>query len=136
MATVTFEWDPGKAMSNQRKHNVSFEEAMTALNDPMSATGAGAKENEGYMKKASQENKDELRPEYKLSDFPKGFVRGKYFDASRKNANLVLLSPDVARVFPTDEAVNEALRSLIDLAQKSTGLKKRSPRGARAKKTA
>jgi len=39
METVTFEWDPGKAMSNLRKHNVSFEEAMTALKDRMSATG-------------------------------------------------------------------------------------------------
>ncbi len=39
METVTFEWDPGKAMTNLRKHNVSFEEAMAALKDPMSATG-------------------------------------------------------------------------------------------------
>jgi len=37
----------------------------------------------------------------------------------------VLLSPDVAKVFPTEEAVNEALRSLINLAQKSTGRTKR-----------
>jgi len=53
-------------------------------------------------------------------------VRGKYFEEYRKGTNLVLLSPDVARVFPTDEAVNEALRSLIDLAEKSTGRTRRS----------
>ncbi len=63
---------------------------------------------------------DELRPEYKREDLGVG-VRGKYFDDYRKGTNLVLLSPDVAKVFPTEEAVNEALRSLIALAKKSTG---------------
>ena len=37
---MEFEWDPEKANSNLRKHNVSFEEASTALSDPMAATGA------------------------------------------------------------------------------------------------
>ena len=63
---------------------------------------------------------DELRPEYKREDLGKG-TRGKYFEEYRKGTNLVLLSPDVAEVFSTDEAVNEALRSLIHLAEKSTG---------------
>ena len=36
---MKFEWDPKKARSNFRKHKVSFEEAATALRDPMSATG-------------------------------------------------------------------------------------------------
>ena len=36
---MRFEWDPKKARSNPRKHKVSFEEAATALMDPMSATG-------------------------------------------------------------------------------------------------
>jgi hypothetical protein len=63
---------------------------------------------------------DELRPEYKREDLGVG-VRGKYFEEYRKGTNLVLLGPDVAKVFPTDEAVNEALRSLIDLAEKSKG---------------
>jgi uncharacterized protein len=36
---MKFEWDPEKARSNIRKHKVSFEEAATALRDPMSATG-------------------------------------------------------------------------------------------------
>ncbi len=36
---MKFEWDPKKARSNLRKHKVSFEEAATALRDPMSATG-------------------------------------------------------------------------------------------------
>ncbi len=67
---------------------------------------------------------DELRPEYRREDLGQG-VRGKYFESYRKGSNLVLLSPDVAKVFPTEEAVNEALRSLIDLAQKSTGRARR-----------
>jgi hypothetical protein len=68
---------------------------------------------------------DELRPEYRREDLGRG-VRGKYFEAYQKGTNLVLLSPDVAKVFPTEEAVNEALRSLINVAQKSTGLTRRS----------
>jgi hypothetical protein len=66
---------------------------------------------------------DELRPEYKREDLGKG-TRGKYFDAYKKGTNLVLLSPDVAKVFSTEEAVNEALRSLINVAEKSIGLAK------------
>ncbi len=60
---------------------------------------------------------DELRSEYKRGDLGKG-TRGKYFQEYRSGTNLVLLSPDVAQVFSTDEAVNEALRSLIRLAEK------------------
>jgi uncharacterized DUF497 family protein len=37
---MKFEWDPKKALSNLRKHKVSFEEASRALSDPMAATGA------------------------------------------------------------------------------------------------
>ena len=37
---MKFEWDMQKASLNLRKHKVSFEEAATALDDPMSATGA------------------------------------------------------------------------------------------------
>ena len=70
------------------------------------------------MSKAKASN--ELRPEYKREDLGKG-IRGKYFEEYSKGTNLVLLSPDVAEVFSTEEAVNEALRSLIRLAEKSTG---------------
>ena len=74
---------------------------------------------------------DELRPEYHREDLGPG-VRGKYFESYRKGTNLVLLSPDVAKAFPTENAVNDALRSLIDIARKSTGLARRST--GRAKK--
>jgi hypothetical protein len=68
---------------------------------------------------------NDLRPEYKREDLGVG-VRGKYYESYQKGTNLVLLSADVAKVFPNEEAVNETLRSLIDLAQKSTGLTRRS----------
>lgn len=70
-------------------------------------------------------NSDELRPEYRREDLGPG-VRGKYLELYREGTNLVLLSPDVAKAFPTEEAVNNALRSLIEIARKSTGLTRRS----------
>ena len=76
------------------------------------------------MKKARKS--DELRLQYKREDLGEG-VRGKYFESyQQEGTNLVLLSPDVAKVFTSEEAVNEALRSLIDLAERSTGLTKAS----------
>jgi len=70
---------------------------------------------------------DELRPEYRREDLGQG-VRGKYLESHRAGTNLVLLSPDVAEAFPTEEAVNEALRSLIKLAQRSVGQRGRAGR--------
>ena len=81
------------------------------------------------MKKVKQS--DELRPEYRREDLGQG-IRGKYFESYQKGTNLILLNPDVAKVFPTEAAVNEALRSLIAVAQKSTGLTTHST--GRAKK--
>lgn len=48
---------------------------------------------------------DDLRPEYRCGDLGLG-VRGKYLESYRSGINLVLLHPDVAKSFPTDEAVN------------------------------
>jgi hypothetical protein len=61
---------------------------------------------------------DDLRQEYDLSVL-KGGVRGKYVERYRAGTNLALLAPDVRAAFPTDEAVNEALRSLMP-GQEST----------------
>ena len=49
-----------------------------------------------------------MRDEY---DFSAG-VRGKYAKRFREGTNLVRLEPDVAKEFPTSEAVNKALRDL------------------------
>jgi hypothetical protein len=60
---------------------------------------------------------DELRPEYDFSQL-KGGVKGKYVERYRAGTNLVLLDPDVAQAFPSADAVNEALRLLMQIAQR------------------
>ncbi len=60
---------------------------------------------------------DELSDEYDLSQLSGG-VRGKYVERYQKGTNLVLLDPDVARAFPTQESVNEALRLLIQISER------------------
>jgi hypothetical protein len=80
------------------------------------------------MKKDREPVKEELRAEYKRSDFPGGLVRGKYAKRLREASNIVVLRPEVARVFPNEEAVNNALLSLIELAKKTTRPTKRATR--------
>ena len=66
-----------------------------------------------------------MRPEY---DFTKG-VRGKYAKRYAKGSNLVLLDPDLAKLFPDSKSVNEALRALADVASRKTRRKhSRTPR--------
>ena len=60
---------------------------------------------------------DVLRPEYDLAQLLKGAVRGKYAERYKAGTNLVLLAPDVANAFPDEEAVNEALRLVIQLSK-------------------
>jgi hypothetical protein len=81
------------------------------------------------MKKAKS---DDLRSEYRREELGAG-VRGKYTDAFRAGTNLVLLSPDVAKAFPTEESVNDALRSLIDVAKRSVTSSKASSPNAKAR---
>jgi hypothetical protein len=69
------------------------------------------------MKKEVDELEDELRPEYDFSKLTGG-VRGKYVERYRAGTNLVLLDPDIAQAFPTDASVNEALRLLLQIAQR------------------
>lgn len=59
---------------------------------------------------------DALRAEYDLSQL-RGGVRGKYAKRYNEGANLVLLAPDVAAAFPSDQAVNDALRLLMKIAK-------------------
>ena len=65
----------------------------------------------------SQDDRDTLRDEY---DFSKG-VRGKHYRAYRKGTNVVLLEPDVAAVFRDSAAVNQALRTIAQLARRQAG---------------
>ena len=74
-------------------------------------------------KKHSSELVDDLRPEYDLKELLKGGVRGKYAKRYRAGTNLVLLEPDVAKAFPNDQAVNAALRLVIQLTKIPNGKK-------------
>jgi hypothetical protein len=84
---------------------------LSALGQPLDRKG-------DFMKKeVENETEDELRPEYDFAQL-QGGVRGKYVGRYRAGTNLVLLEPNVAQAFPSDEAVNEALRSLIQISQR------------------
>ncbi len=61
------------------------------------------------------EDENEMLPEY---DFSKG-VRGKYAERYAEGTNVVVLSPDLVRFFPDSESVNRALRTLVEVAQRS-----------------
>ena len=74
---------------------------------------------------------DELRPEYKRSDFKK-LERGKYFERVRASSNVVVLDPEVAAVFPNSAAVNKALHSLVEVAERASRLMSGSKRRSRA----
>ena len=63
------------------------------------------------------EEQDELRSEYDemlLASLLKNGVRGKYAERYAQGTNLVKLAPDVAAAFPTEQAVNDALRKLLE----------------------
>jgi len=57
-----------------------------------------------------------MKEEY---DFSRG-IRGKYARRYAQGTNVVLLAPDVARVFPNAEAVNRSLRALAEIARVQT----------------
>jgi hypothetical protein len=68
---------------------------------------------------------DELRPEYKRSEFP-ALVRGKYIERLQRSTNVVVLDPEVAEVFPNAASVNDALRSLAEIAKRAGSAWRRS----------
>jgi hypothetical protein len=72
--------------------------------------------------KVDGEMEDELRPEYDFANLPGG-VKGKYVERYRQGTNLVLLAPDVAQAFPTEDDVNNALRLLIQVAQRHSTIR-------------
>ncbi len=59
---------------------------------------------------------DDLRAEYRREDFGE-MVRGKYAAQMSEASNVIVLDPDVADAFPNGQAVNAALRSLLELAK-------------------
>jgi hypothetical protein len=81
------------------------------------------------MRKASAKSiKDDLRAEYDLTKL-KGGVRGKYYQRALGGTNLVLVEPELAKVFPDAAPVNRVLRVLRDAAGAKTVLVRGSHRG-------
>ena len=81
------------------------------------------------MKKAKSEG-DEMRAEYRREDLGP-LVRGKYAARYAKSTNVVVIDPNLTRVFPNSAAVNDALRSLLSVATAATGITGRSNRTPR-----
>ncbi len=82
------------------------------------------------MRKTSTARDDQDIPEFKREQLGVG-VRGKYLRRFVENSNVVVLRPEIQKAFPTSEAVNKALASLLAFAhetQNLTGRAKRSPR--------
>src|SRR2546423_732111 len=74
------------------------------------------RDSEDNMKTSSRGSRKKTSvPDY---DFSNG-VRGKYAARYAAGTNVVVLSPDVAEVFPDSAAVNEALRTLVRISGKS-----------------
>jgi hypothetical protein len=84
------------------------------------------------MRKASRKAADQLREEYRRSDFGT-LVRGKHSRRAANGTNVVVLDPQVARAFPDDRAVNTALRRVLR-ARKAAA--RRGPKAASGKPAA
>jgi hypothetical protein len=65
------------------------------------------------MSNANRPEDDDLQRQYDFASM-KGGVRGKYVARLREGSNLVLVEPEVAEAFPSEAAVNEALRGLLN----------------------
>jgi hypothetical protein len=67
------------------------------------------------MKRISEKSAEpDMRAEY---DFSRG-IRGKYARRYAQGANLVVLAPDVAKIFPDSESVNTSLRALAGIIRR------------------
>jgi hypothetical protein len=74
------------------------------------------------MKKTSAKRRGSaMRAEY---DFSKG-VRGKYAQRFGEGTNVVVLAPEVAEIFPDSDAVNDALKALVEIVKRTPALKSR-----------
>ena len=73
------------------------------------------------MKKPSTTKSNQDIPELKREQLGKG-VRGKYFQQYTQQSNVVVLKPEIQKAFPTSEAVNQALASMLAFSQATQAL--------------
>ncbi len=64
-------------------------------------------------------DKDTLRDEYPENLIRSG-VRGKYAKSYSEGTNVVLIDPDLQKLFPNSEAVNRALRDYVSKKRTAT----------------
>ncbi len=81
------------------------------------------------MKKGEGSTADEMRAEYKRSDFKK-LECGKFYEKVVVSSNVVVLEPRVAKPFPNSANVNQVLSSLLELAQQ---VSRQTPRSTRTR---
>ncbi len=86
------------------------------------------------MKKANTKD-DDMRAEYSRVDLGP-LVRGKYAARYAKATNVVVIDPTLTKAFPNNEAVNDALRSLLAVATAAVGTTGRSSRALRKRAAA
>ena len=87
------------------------------------------------MKKEFMKTADQDIPELTREQLGKG-ARGKYFKPFLQGSNVVVLQPEILKAFPTSEAVNKALASMLAFAQETQGLTSRSSRTPRKRAAA
>lgn len=73
------------------------------------------------MKKVSTTKSEQDIPELKREQLGTG-VRGKYLKHVSQGSNVVILQPEIQKVFPTSEAVNKALETMLAFAQETQQL--------------
>ncbi len=71
-------------------------------------------------KPSAKTTEKEMQPEY---DFSAG-VRGKHFRRYQRGTNVVVLAPDVAKLFPNAETVNDSLRALAGIIRRQKAVAK------------
>ena len=77
------------------------------------------------MKQRNKSENDDIRPEYDL-DYSKA-RRSNYLERLLKGgSNIVVLKPEIAVVFPDSDSVNDALRGLIEIAERANTVEKKN----------
>jgi hypothetical protein len=87
------------------------------------------------MKKPSMKAADDDIPELRRDALGKG-VRGKYLQHFKLGSNVVVLQPEIQKAFPSSEAVNKALASLLAFAHEAKALTSTPTRTARKRNAA
>jgi hypothetical protein len=72
-------------------------------------------------RKSPDPDRDTLQPEYDFSEATRGATAARYAEGT----NVVVIDPELQPLFPTSEAVNEALRSLATIAKRASSARRK-----------